>query len=153
MSARDGRGRSEAARLAPPAASEAAAAQLPIELILLRQAASYLSLPVFLVDAAGRLVYFNDPAEPLLGLRFEEVGELEMTDWLGAFRPGDEAGRPFEPEEVPLVAALRDARPVHARLTIVGHDGSRRAIEASCLPLRGQAGGLLGAIAWFWAPQ
>lgn len=128
-------------------------AQLPIELILLRQVASYLSLPVFLVDAAGTLVYFNDPAEPLLGLRFDEVGELEMDDWLAAFRPSDETGRPIVRDEVPLVAALRDARPVHARLTIVGHDGARRAIEASCLPLRGQAGGLLGAIAWFWAPE
>lgn len=56
--------------------------QRPIELILLRQLASYLDMPIFVIDAQGRLVYYNEPAEPLLGVRFDEVGVMEMADWL-----------------------------------------------------------------------
>lgn len=86
----------------------------------------------------------------LLGLRFDDVGELEMDAWLRAFRPADDAGRRIAPDEVPLVVALRDDRLVHARLTIVGQDGVRRAIETSCLPPSGQADSRLGAMAWLW---
>jgi PAS domain-containing protein len=128
----------------------APAPQLPIELILLRQVASYLDLPVFLIDAGGALVYFNEPAEPLLGLRFDEVGELSTPDWLAAFGPGDEDGMTLASDTVPLVIALREGRAVHARLTIVGLDGVRRAIETTSVPLRGQGGELLGAVALFW---
>jgi len=129
----------------------APASQLPIELILLRQVASYLDLPVFLIDAGGALVYFNEPAEPLLGVRFDEVGELSMPDWLARFRPGDEDGRELAADAVPLVVALREARAVNSRLTIAGLDGVRRAIETTSFPLRGQGGDLLGAVALFWS--
>jgi len=128
----------------------APAPQLPIELILLRQVASYLDLPVFLIEAGGSLVYFNEPAEPLLGLRFDEVGELSMPDWLAAFGPGDENGMTLASDTVPLVIALREGRAVHARLTIAGIDGVRRTIETTSVPVRGQSGELLGAVALFW---
>jgi PAS domain S-box-containing protein len=124
--------------------------QLPIELILLRQAASYLEMPIFLVDADGRLVYFNEPAEPLLGSRFDEVGEMSMDDWLAAFRPSRSRGRQLPANEVPLVIALATQRPVHDTLEITGLDGVRRPIEATALPLRGPHARLLGAIAIFW---
>lgn len=106
------------------------AAPLAVELILLRQVASYLDLPMFLVDADGRLLYFNEPAEPLLGLRFDDVGELAMADWLAAFRPRGEAGEEMAPAAVPLVVALHEARAVHVRVLIRvlwGVDGQRRA--------------------------
>lgn len=125
--------------------------QLPIELILLRQLGSYLDLPMFLVDAEGRLVYFNEPAEPLLGLRFDEVGELSMVDWLAAFRPADVDGTTLATEAVPIVIALRQARAVHARLSVAGLDGIRRVIETTAIPLRGQGGHLLGSVALFWS--
>ncbi len=124
--------------------------QRPIELILLRQLASYLDMPIFVVDGEGRLVYYNEPAEPLLGVRFEEVGILEMADWLAAFRPGDESGAILPDDEVPLVVALRERRPVHRNLSIAGLDGIRRQIEATALPLVGQGGVRLGAVAIFW---
>jgi hypothetical protein len=38
----------------------------------------------------GRLAYYNEPAEPLLGVRFDAVGPMDMADWLAAFRPGDQ---------------------------------------------------------------
>ena len=51
-------------------------AQKPIELILMRQLASSLVMPIFLVDTSGTLVYYNEPAEQILGVRFDEIGEM-----------------------------------------------------------------------------
>ena len=132
---------------APPPSEHA---QRPIELILLRQLASYLDMPTFLVDRDGRLVYYNEPAEPLLGVRFEDVGSMEMADWLAAFRPSDQAGVPLPADEVPLVVALRERRPVHRELSISGLDGIRRRIGATALPLSGQGASFIGAVAIFW---
>jgi PAS domain-containing protein len=124
--------------------------QLPIELILLRQVASYLAMPIFLVDADGRLVYFNEPAESLLGSRFDEVGEMSQEDWLRAFRPSRRQGRRLPSDKVPLVIALESQRPVHLTLEITGLDRVRRPIEVTALPLRGPDGKLVGALAIFW---
>jgi hypothetical protein len=41
---------------------------------LARQLAGYLSVPVFLVDPLGNLLFYNEPAEVILGRRFEETG-------------------------------------------------------------------------------
>ena len=49
------------------------------------------------------------------------------------------------------MVALREARAVHARLTIAGLDGVRRAIDTTSVPLRGQGGDPLGAVALFWS--
>ena len=45
-------------------------AQKDVEVILMRQLASYLAVPIFLVDPAGNLIFYNEPAERLLGRRF-----------------------------------------------------------------------------------
>ena len=124
--------------------------QLPIELILLRQVTSYLDTPTFLVGATGDLLFFNEAAEPLLGLRFDDVGELSMDEWLHAFRPSDQAGHPIPHEAVNLVVALRDGRVVQDSLFITGADGERRAIATTAFPLRRPSGELLCAVALFW---
>ncbi len=45
--------------------------QKEIELILLRQCASHLAMPIWLMGENGDLLYYNEPAEPILGRRFE----------------------------------------------------------------------------------
>jgi PAS domain-containing protein len=59
----------------------------PVELILMRQLASYLATPIFLVDAGGTLVFYNEAAEGLLGRRFEDLPEMGRDEWLQAFQP------------------------------------------------------------------
>ena len=130
--------------------SHAEPAQRPIELILLRQLAGYLDMPVFVVDVEGRLAYYNEPAALLLGVRFDEVGGMEVADWLGAFRPGDEAGGLLSADQVPLLIALRERRPVHRDLWISRLDGVRRPIGATSFPLVGAGGIQLGAVVLFW---
>ena len=48
----------------------------PIQIILARQLAGYLSVPVFLVDQNGNLLFYNEPAELILGQRFDETGAM-----------------------------------------------------------------------------
>jgi len=125
-------------------------AQYEIEVILLRQLASYLAMPIFIVDPRGRLVFYNEPAEIILGKRFEETGEMSAEEWSEVFQLTDEQGRPLEPEAVPLMIALNDRRPTHGSLWIRGLDGVRRHIEATAFPLVGQSDRFLGAVVLFW---
>ena len=120
-----------------------------IETILARQLASYLSTPVFLLDPHGTLVYYNAPAEGLLGKRFSETGALGIEEWSRDWRPADGDGKPVGADDLPLVVALRERRPASSDFWIVGHDGARRHIEVHAFPLIGIAGGFVGAIALF----
>ena len=47
---------------------------LPIQIILIRQLAGYLSVPLFLVDPEGDLLFYNEPAEGILGRRSRRRG-------------------------------------------------------------------------------
>lgn len=124
--------------------------QREIEVILSRQLASYLATPVFIVDEAGTLVFYNEPAEHILGQRFEETGEMPVEEWVTASTARDDAGKPIPRERLPLMIALNEVRPVHGSFWIVGADNVRRRIATTAFPLIGQAGRHLGAIAIFW---
>jgi PAS domain-containing protein len=124
--------------------------QQEIEVILARQLADYLALPIFLVDQAGHLLFYNEPAERLLGHRFEESGPMPAEEWATIFRPTDEDDRPLSPEQLPLMIALRAGRPAHSGFWIRGLDGVLRRIYVTAFPLIGQADRRLGAVAIFW---
>jgi PAS domain-containing protein len=125
-------------------------AQFPIELILVRQLASGLAVPTFVVDAAGALVFLNEPAERLLGVRFDELGEMPFDVWATAFTPPDGNRPGTKPDELPLAIALQRRRPAHGPLNIVGRDGIRRQIEITAFPLESAHGQLEGGVAMFW---
>jgi PAS domain-containing protein len=125
-------------------------AQREIEVILARQLANYLALPVFLADTEGNLIFYNEPAERILGRRFEDTGEMPAAEWSTLFHPEDPQGRPLPAERLPLVQALTLRRPAHDRYWIQGLDGARRMIEVTAFPLIGMAGRFLGGLALFW---
>jgi PAS domain-containing protein len=124
--------------------------QQAIEVILMRQLASYLAMPIFLVDPAGNLLFYNEPAEALLGHRYEETGEMPLADWGKIFQPTSGDGSPLPPEALPLVIALQQQRAAHLAFQIRGLDGVLRKIEVTAFPLEGQGGRHLGAVAIFW---
>lgn len=124
--------------------------QKEVEIILTRQLASYLSMPIFVVDPEGKLLFYNEPAELILGQRFEETGELPLNEWSTLFVPTSEDGQAVDADHLPLVIALRDRRPAHGPLRIVGLDGKQRVLAITALPIIGQAGRFLGAMAIFW---
>ena len=122
----------------------------PIQIILTRQLAGYLSVPLFLVDPAGDLIFYNEPAEEILGSRFEETGSLPLEKWWSAHVRFDEDGKPINRANHPLLIALAEKRPAYKRYRIHGGDGTARQIEATCIPIKGLQGELLGAVAIFW---
>jgi PAS domain-containing protein len=124
--------------------------QQEIEIILCRHWASHLQTPVFLVDPEGTLLYYNEPAESILGRRFAETGPMSAAEWSTAFKATDDKDVPLEPDELPLAIALAERRPAHKRFWIVGLDNVRRYIETTGLPIIGQADRFLGAVAFFW---
>ena len=125
--------------------------QREVELILVRQLASYLTLPVFVVDRKGTLVFFNEPAEPLLGRRFDETDELPLEEWTTSLAPTDLDGAPLLPQELPPLVALEQHRPSTARLRLSSLGGEQHEVEVTAFPLVGQAGRELGAVALFWS--
>jgi PAS domain-containing protein len=121
-----------------------------VEVILMRQLAGYLATPLLVVNPAGTLLFFNEPAELLLGRRFDEVGELPASAWTTVFAPTDSDGTPLPPGEFPLMVALATCAPAHRAFWIRGMDGQRRHIEVSAFPLIGLENRQLGAVATLW---
>jgi PAS domain-containing protein len=122
----------------------------PIQIILTRQLAGYLDVPLFLVDPKGTLLFYNEPAEAILGRRFEESGAMPAHEWSTGFAPVDSEGRPIPPAELPLMIALTRQRPAYRRFFIRGLNGVRRHLEVAAIPITGLQGEFLGAVALFW---
>jgi PAS domain-containing protein len=125
------------------------ATQRPIELIQARSLIATLSTAAFLVDEVGTLLFYNEAAGELLGMRFDEAGEMPPEDWGSRFRPRQPGGRELTVDELPLTIALREGEPGHARMEITGADGTDHQIAVSAIPIRGQSG-QHGAFAIFW---
>lgn len=125
-------------------------AQHEIEIILFRQLASCLAIPIFIVDPQGTLIYYNEPAEALLGQRFEETGAMAEVEWATSFRPITAGGEPVPADRLPLVRAIDERRPAHAEFWIEGLDRVRRHLSVTAFPLDSQSGRLVGAVALFW---
>ena len=56
-------------------------ARKSLPLILARELASNLATPMFLMDASGTLVFYNDAAELLIGRPFAELGEIASEEF------------------------------------------------------------------------
>ena len=125
-------------------------AQKPIELILMRQLASSLAMPIFLVDADGTLAFYNEPAERVLGKRFEETGEMPADEWSTRWELTDVDGNLLAPAQLPLMIAVAERRPVHGKYWIRGLDGARRRIDATAFPLVRLGDQVVGAVVLFW---
>lgn len=124
--------------------------QKELELILFRQCASHLSIPIFIADAHGNLLFYNEPAELLLGRRFSEAGEMPLKQMSAIFQTTTEEGVPLLPEALPLGISLKERRPAHGRIRFRALDGVWKTIEVTAFPVEGQQGRHLGAVAIFW---
>jgi PAS domain-containing protein len=125
-------------------------AQRSLVMILARDFASRLATAVFLVDAEGTLVYFNEAAERLLGRTFVEGRGMDRDEWSTIFTPVDERGAAVGLEELPLGIAISQRTPAHRHIGIRGMDGVERDLEVTAFPLFAHTDQFLGAIAFFW---
>ena len=124
--------------------------QHPIEIILLRQWASMMSVPIWVTDAAGDLVYFNEPTESLIGLRFEEAGDISVAELSRRFELCDLAGTPLVDHERPLVMALQKQQPAQRLVRMRSQDGQAKVISDTAVPIVGEGDRLLGVMVILW---
>ena len=61
--------------------------QQEIEVILSRHLSEYLAMPIFIVNPDGDLIFYNEPAEAILGTRYSETGSLPASQWATMFHP------------------------------------------------------------------
>ncbi len=121
-----------------------------IEIILNRQLADCLSIPVFITDTVGNLIFYNEPAEEILGKRFEETGEMPVEQWSTEFKPVDEYGVVLPPAELPLVKTLTNSKAYHKSFWIESLKGDNQQISVTSYPIIGRTGKMIGAVAIFW---
>lgn len=124
--------------------------QKAVEIILMRQLASYLAMPILLLDPAGTLLFYNEPAESILNLRFDETGELKLEEWAPLFHLTAEDGSPLPLEARPSLIALQRRQASHRVFWMTAADGTRKKLEATGFPLDGQGGRHLGAVVILW---
>jgi PAS domain S-box-containing protein len=124
--------------------------QKSLVLILAREFASQLTMPMFITDAAGDLVFYNEPAERILGQSFAEAGELSAEELARTFPIQNLEGEPLEVEQRAVGIALLERRPTHATNRIRGVDGVWRTVSVTAFPLLTGGEELGGVVAIFW---
>jgi PAS domain-containing protein len=122
-----------------------------LPLILARELATNLSTAMFLLDAEGTLVFFNDAAELLIGKPFAELGEISAADFGEVLELAEPDGSPLRRRDAPAGVAFIERRPAHRTLLATGYDGQRRLVEATAYPLLGNAGEMHGVVSVFWS--
>jgi PAS domain-containing protein len=124
-----------------------------IELILTRQLANYLNMPIFIVGMDGDLLFYNEAAGELVGRPYDEAGQLSLSQLEATFHTMNEDGTPLRENDLPVTIALRQGKPAHRHIRYRGLDGVERVIEVTAFPLDGHAGRRLGAVAIFWEAE
>jgi PAS domain-containing protein len=122
----------------------------PIQLILARQLASSLAMPILIVDTDGTLIFYNEPAEVILGQRYQETGEMPADVWSSHFAIADEQRKPIAQENRPLMMALSERKPCARTVWMqCGHQDWLH-VNITAFPLIGEERQFLGAQMIFW---
>lgn len=125
-------------------------AQHPIEMILLKQWASLIAVPVWITDADGRLVYYNEPTEEIIGMRFEDAGEMSADQLAEVFVIREIDGSPLANDDRPLMIALTKQMSAHRRIRFLRVDKQWREIAVTAIPIIGEGNRHLGAMVTMW---
>ena len=125
-------------------------AQKSLPLILAREFASNVATPLSILDEQGTLVFFNEPAERIIGQTHAELGELSAAEWRARFRAQRPDGTPVADEELPTSVALRHLRPAHETLVYTMLDGHRRTLSVTAIPMLERGEELAGVVVVFW---
>ena len=121
-----------------------------IELILARQLAGYLAVPIVIIDPSGTVIFYNEPAERILGRRFDEGGPIPPGQWTAAFEFRDESGNLVPTKEMPLATALRTRKLAYLNVSMRGLDGTRHRISEVGIPLVGNGRRFVGVLAFLF---
>jgi hypothetical protein len=108
---------------------------------------------MFLLDAGGMLVYYNDAAALLLGKPFAELGEIPSGEFGASLNLTTPDGEPLRRRDSPSGVAFYSHRPAHMTVMATAYDGVRREYEATAYPLLGATGEMHGVVAVFWETE
>jgi PAS domain-containing protein len=137
-------------RLTPDGATGRSRVEGNVELILARQIASYLVMPIWVIGLDGNVIYYNEPAEVIVARPFEEAGPMPLEELAATFQTTAEDGSLLDTNALPITIALKRGQPAHLPMRIRGLDGLWRRIEVTSFPLEGQDGRMLGVVSLFW---
>ncbi|MBV8236276.1 MAG: hypothetical protein JO085_03430 [Acidimicrobiia bacterium] len=129
---------------------DAGATPKSLPLILARELAANLATPMFLIDAGGVLVFYNEAAELLIGRPFAELGELGAGDFGAVLQLAEPDGTPVRRRDSPAGVAFFERRPSHRVLLATGYDGVRRKVQVTAYPLFGTTEDMHGVVTVFW---
>ena len=117
---------------------------LPTE-IYARELLEAVPAAVFATDAVGRIVFYNQAAVDLWGIR----PELGKTEWTGAWRLYRLDGTPLPHDQAPMAIALKEKRSV-GNIEIIAErpDGSRVNLIPHPTLLYDASGSVTGAVNW-----
>ena len=121
------------------------AAPLPGSEVLVRRVMAVLPTAMYVCDATGRIVHYNDRAVALWG---REPCQTENVDrFCGSLRLYLPDGTPLPHDQTPVARALREGVGCrNAQVIVERPDGSRRVALANIEPIRADDGGVIGAI-------
>ena len=122
-----------------------------LPLILARELAANLATPMFLIDAEGTLVFFNEAAELMLGKDYGSVGAITAGEFGDMLKLEDVDGAPLLRRESPPGIAFLEGKPSHRQLIATSLDDTvKRLYEVTAYPLFGRTGEMHGVLSVFW---
>lgn len=107
-------------------------------------------MPIAITDTAGTVIFYNEHAEAVLNQRFDETGDLPVSEWSSIFAVADENRQLIPFDEWPLTIAYQHKKAVSRIVWLRCRDGEWRNISFTAFPIVGLAGQQLGAITVFW---
>ena len=119
-------------------------------LILARELATNASTPMFIADAEGTLVFYNEPAERILGRTFAAAGEINASQWEEMFQVETLDGQPMPLEQMPSGIAFLERRAASGPLRIKSLDGKAHTLETTAFPLFKRGSDFVGVVVLFW---
>src|SRR5690606_35148723 len=97
-----------------------------------------MSVPIWITDRFGNLIYFNEPTEELIGLRFDETGDLPASTLTDLFNLCDLNGSPIPDAERPLMIALEKLQPAQRAIRMNDAEGREKVVADTAIPIVGE---------------
>jgi len=105
---------------------------------------------MFLIDAGGTLVFFNEAAEVMLGKSYGEVGAITANEFGTMLELANLDGSPMRRRDSPAGVAYYGREPAHRPVLATTLDGVRQPFEVTAYPLFGHIGEMHGVLTVFW---
>ncbi len=122
-------------------------------LIRAKHLAESVTLPMFIADSDGNLIFYNEAAEQLVGRPFMDNGSISAAEWQRMFNVRDRTDNPFPLESMPGWIAVQGARPAMGHMRFTAADSSDRLIAVCAFPLFTSQEQFEGALLLFWEDE